>query len=88
MSNPGHWHEAHYAIEHIRAGDRRSRDPGGGRRHREAGTLLDENRKLGEHVLGELGEAGYWGFLVDREYGGSGVTFTQFARFLVPAANT
>src|SRR4051812_23039111 len=56
------------------------------RRHREAGTLLDENRKIPENVLSELGEAGYWGLLVDRKYGGSGVSFTQFARFLTQMA--
>jgi hypothetical protein len=42
------------------------------RRHREAGTLLDENRKIPEHVLSELGDAGYWGLLVDRKHGGTG----------------
>jgi alkylation response protein AidB-like acyl-CoA dehydrogenase len=56
------------------------------RRHRAAGTLLDENRKIGEDVLAELGRAGYWGLLVDRAYGGSGVSFRSFAKFLTEMA--
>src|SRR6202171_4824346 len=31
------------------------------RRHREAGTVLDENHKVSELVQSELAEAGYWG---------------------------
>jgi alkylation response protein AidB-like acyl-CoA dehydrogenase len=56
------------------------------RRHRDAGTLLDENRKIGEGVLDELGTAGYWGLLVERKYGGTGTAFTQFAKFLTEMA--
>jgi alkylation response protein AidB-like acyl-CoA dehydrogenase len=56
------------------------------RRHREAGTLLDENRKVSHQVLTELGTAGYWGLLVDRQYGGSGAPFTSFAPFLTRMA--
>lgn len=56
------------------------------RRHRDAGTLLDENGKIPEHVLSELGDAGYWGLLVDRKHGGTGVSFTQFAKFITEMA--
>ena len=56
------------------------------RRHRAAGTLLDDQRKIGESVLAELARAGYWGLLVDRKYGGSGATFSQFAPFLTRMA--
>lgn len=56
------------------------------RRHREAGSLHDENRKIAKHVLDELGAAGYWGLLVDREYGGSGSPFMSFAPFLTRIA--
>jgi alkylation response protein AidB-like acyl-CoA dehydrogenase len=56
------------------------------RRHRESGTLLDEHRKVPETVLGELGAAGYWGLLVDREHGGSGAPFANFAPFLTRMA--
>jgi alkylation response protein AidB-like acyl-CoA dehydrogenase len=56
------------------------------RRHREAGTLLDEHRKVSKQVLDELGGAGYWGLLVGREYGGSAAPFTSFGPFLTRMA--
>src|SRR4051794_23390401 len=56
------------------------------RRHRQAGTLLDENRKLSQTVLDDLAAAGYWGLLVDREHGGSGAPFAAFAPFLTRMA--
>src|SRR5262245_43641384 len=37
------------------------------KRHRQAGTLLDANKKISDAVLSELASAGYWGLLVDRE---------------------
>ncbi len=52
------------------------------RRHVRAKTLLDGQRKITDTVLRELGDAGYWGLLVDREYGGSAAPFIAFARFL------
>jgi alkylation response protein AidB-like acyl-CoA dehydrogenase len=56
------------------------------RRHRTAGTLLDENRKVSETVLNDLAAAGYWGLLVAKEHGGTGVPFTRFAQFLTRMA--
>lgn len=55
-------------------------------RHRSGGTLLDERRKIREEVLRDLAGAGYWGLLVDREYGGSGTPFRTFAAFLTRMA--
>jgi alkylation response protein AidB-like acyl-CoA dehydrogenase len=52
------------------------------RRHVRAKTLLNEQRKITDTALRELGDAGYWGLLVDREYGGSAAPFMSFARFL------
>src|SRR4051794_8256507 len=52
------------------------------RRHRDAGTLYDEHKKIAESVLRELAGAGYWGLLVDPEYGGLGTPFATFAPFL------
>ncbi len=52
------------------------------RRHVRAKTLLDDQRKITDQVLRELGDAGYWGLLVDREFGGSNAPFVAFARFL------
>jgi len=56
------------------------------RRHRQAGTVLDEKRKISDSVLGDLADAGYWGLLVGREYGGSGSPFAAFAPFLTQMA--
>ena len=55
-------------------------------RHRDAGTLLNSAHKIDDAVLRELGDAGYWGLLVDREYGGSGTPFRSFAAFLTRMA--
>ncbi len=49
---------------------------------REAGTLFDADHKISRETIAELADAGYWGLLVDREYGGSGVPFSAFAPFL------
>ena len=56
------------------------------RRHRAAKTLLNEDGKITKQVMQELGGVGYWGLLVDREYGGSGAPFGSFARFLTEMA--
>jgi len=56
------------------------------RRHRDAGTLLNDEQKISETVLAELGAAGYWGLLVGKEYGGSGTPFAVFAPFLTKMA--
>ena len=56
------------------------------RRHAAAGTVLDAQRKVSDQVLTELGRAGYWGLLVDRQYGGSGAPFASFAPFLTEMA--
>lgn len=56
------------------------------RRHRDAGTLLDGNRKVSNPLLKDLADAGYWGLLVDPSHGGQGVSFSAFARFLTRMA--
>jgi alkylation response protein AidB-like acyl-CoA dehydrogenase len=56
------------------------------RGHRENKTLLDDKRKITDRVLSDLAAAGYWGLLVDREYGGSGAPFASFAPFLTQMA--
>ncbi|MEM7314984.1 MAG: acyl-CoA dehydrogenase family protein [Planctomycetota bacterium] len=56
------------------------------RKHRLAGSLHDENKKLRPEIMEELGGVGYWGLLVDREYGGSGTQFRSFASFLTRMA--
>ena len=44
------------------------------------------NKKVPQNVLDDLGEAGYWGLLVDKQYGGSGSPFASFAAFLTQMA--
>ncbi len=56
------------------------------RRHRTAETLLDENGKITDNVLSDLASVGYWGLLVDKEYGGLGTPFAAFAPFLTRMA--
>jgi len=51
-------------------------------RHCRERSLLDEAGKITNAALEELSGAGYWGLLVDKEYGGSGVPFSSFAPFL------
>lgn len=55
-------------------------------RHRQAGTLYDDQGKIAEAVLQDLAAAGYWGLLVDRRYGGVGLPFAHFAHFLTRMA--
>ncbi len=56
------------------------------KQHRRANTLLDPQGKIPAAVLQDLAEVGYWGLLVDREYGGSGSPFAAFAPFLTRMA--
>ena len=56
------------------------------RRHRREKSLLDENNKISDTVLGDLAETGYWGLLVDKQFGGSGAPFSAFAPFLTEVA--
>ena len=56
------------------------------RKHVKAGSHMDDKKKVPQNVLDELGEAGYWGLLVDKQYGGSGAPFASFAAFLTRMA--
>src|SRR5437763_1896508 len=51
-------------------------------RHRAAGTILNAEHKVSDAVLQDLAGVGYWGLLVDKQYGGSGAPFRSFAPFL------
>ena len=50
------------------------------------GTLLDAQGKITDEVMRDLAANGYWGLLVDREYGGYGTPFAAFAPFLTRMA--
>ena len=56
------------------------------RQHRERNTLMNDDHKISNLATDELGEAGYWGLLVDQQYGGSGAPFRHFAPFLTRMA--
>lgn len=56
------------------------------RRHKAAGTLHNEDARIREEVLAELGAAGYWGMLVATEHGGAGAKFSTVASFLTKMA--
>ena len=56
------------------------------RRHREQGSLYGPDGKLHPDLLRDLGEAGYWGMLIDRGHGGQGASFARFTRFLTKMA--
>ncbi|TWU47422.1 Acyl-CoA dehydrogenase [Rubripirellula tenax] len=56
------------------------------RRHRDQGTLLNSEGKISDEVLDQLGDAGYWGLLVDSEFGGSGASMSEFARMITEMA--
>ncbi|NND98102.1 MAG: acyl-CoA dehydrogenase family protein [Pirellulaceae bacterium] len=55
-------------------------------RHRDAGTLVNDQGKIADVVMMELGEVGYWGLLVGTKYGGSGATMREFARMITRMA--
>jgi len=56
------------------------------RRRYESNSLYNAEQKIDAAALAELGSVGYWGLLVDKEYGGSGAPFSSFAPFLTRMA--
>src|SRR4051812_35480373 len=56
------------------------------RRRLEAGTIYDDRGKVSRETMAELGEAGYWGMLIDPAHGGQGAPFARFGRFLTKMA--
>ena len=55
-------------------------------KHRQNHTLYDNNRKISEEVLQDLAKDGYWGMLIDKKYGGQGVSTMEFMHFLANVA--
>jgi alkylation response protein AidB-like acyl-CoA dehydrogenase len=56
------------------------------KRRRFDNTLLDDKGKVSREMLEELGQAGYWGMLIDPKFGGQGAPFVRFGRFLTRMA--
>ncbi|MBI1272372.1 acyl-CoA dehydrogenase [bacterium] len=48
----------------------------------EAGTTFGADGRVSESLLRDLGRVGYWGLLIDEEYGGNRVSYPQFMRLL------
>src|SRR6476469_58786 len=56
------------------------------RKHKAAKTLHNSEGKIADPVLNDLAKAGYWGLLVDRQYGGHGAPLRSFMPFLTQMA--
>src|SRR5262245_11532548 len=56
------------------------------RRHRVAGTIYNADNQIADAVLSDLAKVGYWGLLVDRQYGGYGAPLRSFMPFLTQMA--
>ena len=54
--------------------------------HHVSGSLMNDEAKISNRVLEDLANAGYWGLLVDKQYGGSAAPFRSFAPFLTRMA--
>jgi alkylation response protein AidB-like acyl-CoA dehydrogenase len=56
------------------------------KKHKKAGSFFDERGKITDEVLADLGKAGYWGMLIEKEYGGQGASVRQYMNFLTQVA--
>lgn len=52
------------------------------RRHRDAGSIWDANGKVSRGAIEDLSGAGYWGMLIEPEFGGQGASVQHFMNFL------
>jgi alkylation response protein AidB-like acyl-CoA dehydrogenase len=56
------------------------------RRHRDEGSIYDEKNKVSDDVIRDLAANGYWGMLIEKEYGGQGASVQDFMAFLTRVA--
>jgi len=56
------------------------------RKHKAAGTMMDDKGKVSDQVMQDLAKAGYWGMLIETKYGGQGADVRQFMNFLTRVA--
>lgn len=54
--------------------------------HRADATLVDEAGKIAGEVFDDLSDAGYWGLLVGKQYGGAGASVRDFTRMITQMA--
>lgn len=57
------------------------------KKHKKAGTMMDEKGKISKQVFSDLAGAGYWGMLIEDKYGGQGASVRQFMTFLTRVAS-
>jgi len=53
---------------------------------RAKGKQYDEKGKISNELIDELKKTGFWGLLIDKEFGGQGVTTREFMSFLTKVA--
>ena len=51
-----------------------------------SGTLLDDHHKISEETLAALGDTGYWGLLIPKQFGGLESSMVDFTRLLTRMA--
>lgn len=56
------------------------------KKHCSQKSIFDEKGKVAESVLNDLADAGYWGMLIAKKYGGAGASTRQFMSFLSQVA--
>ncbi len=56
------------------------------RDYRRRNAQYDERGKISSALLDDLAKAGYWGLLIDKQYGGQGVSVREFMTFLTRVA--
>jgi alkylation response protein AidB-like acyl-CoA dehydrogenase len=57
------------------------------KKHKKAGTMLDKEGKISAAVFSDLAAAGYWGMLIEENFGGQGANVRQFMTFLTKVAS-
>lgn len=57
------------------------------KKHKKAGTMLDKEGKISSAVFSDLAAAGYWGMLIEENFGGQGASVRQFMTFLTKVAS-
>lgn len=56
------------------------------KRNKSDGSGYDQNGKVSVKTIADLGEAGYWGMLVDKKWGGKGASMLRFTRMITEVA--
>lgn len=57
------------------------------RRYADEGNIFDERGKVSDDLLRDLGTSGYWGMLIEKEFGGQGASTQEFMQFLTRVAS-